>query len=485
MTAKELQLAILSLGQAKILGAYKWAYPAEVIPSVNPNGFCAHALAKGVLAGLWTLDAIRNAVPFTPPPVSAADAVKLDAIVAVANRAESISLEVKGEVADALRRAKDAVIIAGTVTNHVDTTLTAMKDRIDAYVERPVQIDAGTISAEVGRLIAKEFAPFKQAVADAGAETIVADLSGVHITDRRSALDVFGIDICERNGDQVMVDIWNHPAAPAIDPHWVWTEKILRAILGVQGTHDNLFFGGAKGTGKSQTAEQFAAYTGRAYVRFQFTKYTTAMDFMGGKGMSAGSTVFEKGAVLAGLTSPSTVVLLDELSMTDAGELAILNGFLELNPVISYGGAVHRRANGVLVFGADNTLTNGDDSGLYGGTRRLNTATAERFCSVIKFEHMSQAMEVDIVCRRTGCSKALATHVVKALGAFRAKVSSGDIIDAPSIRQTMYFIKNLRLMTVDDAWDAAIGNRQPSESAIAVHAIKTACISADFIEKNL
>ncbi len=485
MTAKELQLAILSLGQAKILGAYKWAYPAEVIPSVNPNGHCAHALAKGVLAGLWTLDDIKAAVPFTPPPVNAVDAVKLDAIVAVANRAESISLEVKGEVADALRKAKDAVIIAGTVTNHVDTALTAMKDRIDAYVERPVQIETSTIQAEVGRLIAKEFAPFKQAVADAGAESIVADLSGVHITDRRSAMDVFGIDIRERNGDPVMVDIWNHPATPSIDLHWVWTEKILRAILGVQGTHDNLFFGGCKGTGKSQTAEQFAAYTGRAYVRYQFTKYTTAMDFMGGKGMKDGSTVFEKGAVLAGMTTPSTVVLLDELSMTDAGELAILNGFLELNPVISYGGAVHRRAAGVLVFGADNTLTSGDESGLYGGTRRLNTATAERFCSVIKFEHMPQAMEVDIVTRRTGCSKALATHVVKALNAFRAKVDSGDIIDAPSIRQTMYFIKNLRLMTVDDAWAAAIGNRQPSESAVAVHAIKTACINADFIEKNL
>jgi cobaltochelatase CobS len=137
------------------------------------------------------------------------------------------------------------------------------------------------------------------------------------------------------------------------------------------------------------------------------------------------------------------------------------------------------------VFGADNTLTSGDESGLYGGTRRLNTATAERFCSVIKFEHMPQAMEVDIVTRRTGCSKALATHVVKALNAFRAKVDSGDIIDAPSIRQTMYFIKNLRLMTVDDAWAAAIGNRQPSESAVAVHAIRTACINSNFIEENL
>jgi len=40
-------------------------------------------------------------------------------------------------------------------------------------------------------------------------------------------------------------------------------------------------------------------------------------------------------------------------------------------------------------------------------------------------------------------------------------------------------------MTVDEAWAAAIGNRQPSESAIAVAAIKSACISIDFIEKHL
>jgi MoxR-like ATPase len=209
------------------------------------------------------------------------------------------------------------------------------------------------------------------------------------------------------------------------------------------------------------------------------------MDFMGGMGMDKGSTVFKKGAVLDGMTTPSTVVLLDEISMTDAGELAILNGFLESNPVISYGGEIHRRANGVLVFGADNTLTAGDESGLYGGTRRLNTATAERFCSVIKFEHMPMQMEIDIVCRRTGCSTALAKHVVKALNAFRSKVESGDIIDAPSIRQTMYFIKNLRLMTVDDAWAAAIGNRQPTESAVAVEAIKAAFISETLINKEL
>jgi MoxR-like ATPase len=487
MTEQQITLKILSMGTGKILGAFRWALPHDSIPPSNPNAFCARALAKLVTEGVITLDDIQAAPAHVPTPVAtaAADPARLDAIAAVANRSEEIALEVKGQALNAERVARDAVSVANNVHEMAKKSLIGMSERIDAFTQQTVTVDAGAVEMAVGKLIAKEFESFKRIVADFEVESIVADASAVHVIDRKSTLEVFGIPITYRDGSDVMVDIYNHPAAPSIDPHWVWSEKILRAILGVQGTHDNLFFGGAKGTGKSQTAEQFAAYTGRAYVRYQFTKYTTAMDFMGGKGMTEGSTVFEKGAVLAGLTSPSTIVLLDELSMTDAGELAILNGFLEPNPVISYGGQVHRRAKGVLVFGADNTLTSGDESGLYGGTRRLNTATAERFASVIKFEHMPLAMEVDIVCRRTGCSKPLATHVVKALNAFRAKVDTGDIIDAPSIRQTMYFIKNLKLMTVDEAWAAAIGNRQPSESAVAVAAIKSACISMDFIEKQL
>jgi len=487
MTEQQITLKILSFGTGKILGAYR-AFCSSEMPTANANAVCAKALARLVLAGLITLDNIQAAPAYTPAPVAPApafDASKLDAVAAVANRSEEIALEVRRIAADASGVASNAVMLANNMHEMTRSSLNHMQERIDEFVQRPVVVDASIVQSAVASTIAKEFEAFKRIVVEAGAESVVADATAVHVVERRTALEVFGIPVTYRDGSDVMVDIYNHPAAPSIDPHWVWSEKILRAILGVQGTYDNLFFGGAKGTGKSQTAEQFAAYTGRAYVRYQFTKYTTAMDFMGGKGMTEGSTVFEKGAVLSGLTTPSTVVLLDEISMTDAGELAVLNGFLEPNPVISYGGEVHRRAAGVLVFGADNTLTAGDESGLYGGTRRLNTATAERFASVIKFEHMPEAMEIDIVCRRTGCNKALAKHVVKALNAFRAKVESGDIIDAPSIRQTMYFIKNLRLMTVEDAWAAAIGNRQPSESAIAVAAIKTACISQEFIEKHL
>jgi cobaltochelatase CobS len=483
MTEKEITLAILALGQGRIVGAFKKLHPTDIVPAVNPNGHCAKVLAQGVVKGFFTLDDIKSAPVHVAPVGAAVDPAMFDAIGAVANRAETIALESKHHANDAAAKASNAIKIAMNVGDMTKATLNDFAEKLQA--EREVAVNPAIVETAVTKLIAKEFDAFKRVVADAKAEEIVADMTAVHVVDRRSALDVFGFDIRNRKGEPVMVDIWNHPAAPAIDPHWVWSEKILRAILTVQGTHDNLFFGGQKGTGKSQTAEQFAAYTGRAFTRFQFTKHTSAFDFMGSDGMTKGDTVFKKGAVLAGLTSPSTVVLLDEISLTDPGELAVLNGFLEPNPCISYGGQVHRRAAGVLVFGADNTLTSGDESGLYGGTRRLNTATAERFASVIKFEHMPAAMEIDIVVRRTGCPKGLATHVVKALNTFRAKVESGDIVDAPSIRQTMYFIKNLQLMTVEDAWAAAIGNRQPSESAAAVQAIKTACINDETIEKCL
>ena len=481
---KELQLAILSMGQAKILGAFKRYLPDQVMPTVNPNGTCAKVLATCVAKGVLTLDDIRAADPYVLT-TGGADPAVLDSIGAVASRAEAVALDAKAN-------ADNAATLANRASNNADNALIAVGKAIDLFTEKltteinkPLAVNNDIVRDAVAGLIDGEFAKFRKLVVAAGAEEVIAEHSAVRVIDRRSALDVFGIDIRERDGSPTMVDIWNHPAAPSIDPHWVWSEKILRAILTVQGTHDNLFFGGLKGTGKSQTAAQFAAYTGRAFTRYQFTKYTTAMDFMGQTGLESGSTVFKKGAVLDGLTAPSTVVLLDEISMADPGELAILNGFLEPNPAISYGGQVHRRADGVIVFGADNTLTQGDESGMYGGTRRLNTATAERFASVIKFENMKPEMEIDIVVKRTGCSQALAKHVVKALNAFRAKVESGDIIDAPSIRQTIYFIKNLRLMTVEDAWAAAIGNRQPTESAVAVQAIKTAFINEETILKHL
>ena len=146
---------------------------------------------------------------------------------------------------------------------------------------------------------------------------------------------------------------------------------------------------------------------------------------------------------------------------------------------------MHRRAQGVLVFAADNTLTNGDASGRYSGTRQMNSSLADRFARVVKFEFLPRDQEVEALVRHTGCHQALACHVVDAITAARAKVESGDIIDAPSIRSALAFIRSLNILTVDEAWESAITSRQPAESRAALDVIRAAYINDNDIKSWL
>jgi MoxR-like ATPase len=148
---------------------------------------------------------------------------------------------------------------------------------------------------------------------------------------------------------------------------------------------------------------------------------------------------------------------------------------------VNFGGQPQRRAQGVLIFAADNTLTNGDTSGRYSGTRQMNSSLADRFSHVVQFEFLSRDQEVEALVRHTGCHQALATHVVKAINAARAKVDTGDIIDAPSIRSALAFIRGLSVLSVDQAWHSAITSRQPAESRAALDAIKAAYINQNDI----
>jgi len=425
--------------------------------------------------GNMTLDQVQNATPVTTAPASV-DNTKVEALEAVANRAHAYALQ----GLDATRALDGSVAaIAGDLSNMRLTLDQLAKSQATSLV------DDTKVAADVASAVAKAFAPFKQAVIDAGAQQAVASTVAATIVDRKTALSVFGVNVFDAKGLEVYVDIWNAPDTPAIDPNFVWTESILKHLLLSQQTGENLWFGGEKGTGKSETAKQFAARTGRSFTRINFHKYTTAEDYAGAVGLENGATVFKRGAFLTAFTTPSTVVLLDEISNCDAGELATLNGFLEPNSAVNYGGQVHRRAQGVLVFAADNTLTNGDASGRYSGTRQMNSSLADRFARVITFEFLPRDREVEALVRHTGCHQALACHVVDAITAARAKVESGDIIDAPSIRSALAFIRSLNILSVDEAWESAITSRQPAESRAALDVIRAAYINDNDIKSWL
>jgi len=56
------------------------------------------------------------------------------------------------------------------------------------------------------------------------------------------------------------------------------------------------------------------------------------------------------------------------------------------------------------------------------------------------------------------------------------------VIDSPSIRQVIAFIKALPFMTVEQAWERTVCARQPLESATALKAIGQASLNEETIK---
>ena len=454
-TMNKQQMVVLPL--ATIQGAYvKFSGQTPTDKSVMIQW-----LDGQIESGLLTLDNVRQSLPFAPATV-----VSNPAVEAVANDAKAVALE-----------SVELIKILQKSISRQDESIVKLEESIADIAN--VGVDQSEITRKVESMIDTAFAPFKQAVIETGSEAKVANLSNVYKIARMSCKDVFGLDL------PLEFDVYNDPTAPAIDPCFIWTESILRTLAFAQDTGRNTWFGGEKGTGKSQTAEQFSARTGRGFMRYNFHKYTTASDYLGDVGLENGATVFKQGDFLRAYTAPSTVILLDEITNADQGELAPLNGFLEPNAKVTYGGRVWSKAEGVIVFGADNTLLNGDVTGRYAGTRTTNTALADRFTAVVKFTFLPLALEVEAVVKHTGCHKELALHVLKAVQTARAKVETGDILDAPSIRQVIGFIQAVPYLGMTDAWEAVMVNRQVEDSGIALRGIGSACLNADIFNKYL
>ena len=378
---------------------------------------------------------------------------------AVANTSDSLNKSITS-LEGLLNQTQRGVMDVDSRLSTIGRNIAVLESKVGDF-----QVDEGLVSSAVTKVVADAFAPFRKAVEDANAQEVVADLSAIHVIERKTAAEVFGVDVTDRKGNPMLVDIWNHPAAPDVDPLFIWTRPILEDLLGVQETGENLWFGGDRGTGKSETARQFAARTGRNFVRVNYHKHSSADEFIGAVGLENGATVFKPGAFLHAYMTPSTVILNDEISNAPEGELATLNPLLEPNCAVVYGGAVRRRAPGVMIFAADNTLGCGDESGRYAGTRTMNSALMDRFARVLHFQYLPPLEEVKAVVNHTGCSEQLAEHVLSAIWIARQKVTQGEIIDAPSIRSVVAFIRALKVKQPTDAWQSCVVARQPNEVA--------------------
>ena len=485
MTEKEIRIEIARLPITRVFGAYNRYNASPDIGATKAQ--CVDWLAKGVVNNLFSLDDVRNTAPYVPPvtnPVGApVRAIEDQAAREFAKQAET-------QATSAMKAVSDLALRVSTLSDHlinVESHGAKLAKHVKTVVQRmgEIKIDDRDLQKAVANSIAAEFAPFKQAVIDANAQAIVADLSALHPVGKLQGSHVFGVNVRDARGNDLEFDVWNNPDAPAVDPDFIWDEGILRHLALSDRTGENVWFGGEKGTGKSETARQFAARTNRSFKRINFHKHTSTEEYLGAVGLTNGETTFQAGDFLTAYTTPGTVILLDEPTNADPGELAALNGLLEPNAAVSFGGRIWRRAPGVLVFAADNTFGSGDDTGRYAGTRTQNVALIDRFSRVIPFTFMAADKEIDAIVRRSGCTPELAQHIHGAVLIARSKVEQGEIVDAPSIRSMIAFCRAVQVLDPREAWETTVVARQPSESAATLRGIYEACVNPEIIKINL
>lgn len=410
-----------------------------------------------------------------PDPAAAAVASKAhDAAMAASTRLDTVERSLVGLNQSMVTLAKAMESVEQNVKKALATVDQTARD-----VAAMPRIDTATIPSQVTAAIDAAFKPFRSAVEAAGAQTIVADAAAAASVERRTGDEVFGMAL------PVDIDCYANPSAPAVDPHFIWQREILAHLVQCQETGENLWLGGEKGAGKTQTAMQFAARTGRPFTRVNFHKYTTTEEYIGAVGLTGGATGFVPGPFLTAYTTPGAVILLDEPSNCDPGELAMLNGLLEPGAAVSIGGKVWTRAPGVTVIAADNTLGSGDASGRYAGTRTMNSALIDRFARLVPMTFLPLDVEVAAVVNHTGCQEALAEHVLKAITICRSKVQTGHLVDAPSIRQVCAFIRALKWHSVPMAWATTIASKQPPEGLVELEAVFQTAINAAVIQKHI
>lgn len=425
-------------------------------------------------AEYWRSNGIVSAVSAAPVGLSpAAVQTVIDAAVNNIN-------------ADILRLSQNDRDILANIAN-INDNIVDVNKRLESAVNqigRDIQSvsRAPVIDAEsaVADAVDKAFGKFRSLVENNQAEQIVADAVAIRVVDRKSALEVFGVDIRDAAGEPVLVNVFNHPEAPPVDDSYIWPEEALRYALLAQTESvnpspvipPNLWLAGDRGTGKTQFATQFAARTGCQLVRINFDRHIERLDFIGGKGLVNGETVFQKAAFLLGYVQTATVILLDEIGFASAGNIANLQALLEPNAEVAFDGFKFRRASGVVVFAADNTTGNRDDTGRFKGVQEQNSALLDRFPFTVTFDFLPPNIESGLIQKRTGASPKLADNIVRVLGVARQQTQTGEIIDAPSLRQAFALAAAINSgIPPEKAWVSAISNKSPSESRTALDAI--------------
>lgn len=228
-------------------------------------------------------------------------------------------------------------------------------------------------------------------------------------------------------------DVVQHPECPVIDNNYLFNlPQVFQYLIALTSGMNTWAFGHT-GTGKSTFIEQVAARIGWPVSRINLDSNLERADLVGHTTLKqdAGATVtqFEEGLLPRAMQRPG-IFLMDEI---DAGRPDIL---FVVQRALENKGLMLTEDGGRLVqphplfrFAATaNTRGQGDEYGMYAGTRAMNASLIDRFTAFIEFDYMTPENESKLMQSLTpGLDPARANQIAQYAKEVRVAFTKGDV----------------------------------------------------------
>jgi len=235
------------------------------------------------------------------------------------------------------------------------------------------------------------------------------------------------------------------PFVPAKTPGYCMDPENVEALWHAHIDSDVVWLYGMSGTGKSSLEQEFSAYIGQPFLRFNGREDVESNALFGQlvvEGGEHGGTVWQDGLLTEGVRYGART-LIDEATCIPSGIMMGIQWLLERGgklmltdkPAEAGDRLVTPDPRFRLTF-ADNTRGQGDENGLFNGTGVMNTATLNRVGLTREIKYLTPDQEFEVLNHKFGkkISERVLRDIITLGGLLRRAMGEGQISLAFSLR---------------------------------------------------